>query len=84
MYKELEKESVSTFYVIVADRDGVEKYVSRDFPRQFQYSVKISKARKFNTEEQAQEFINDYNDYEKYFIINPKIKKIVRKFILTD
>lgn len=84
MYRELEKENVSTFYVIVADRDGVKKYVSRDFPRLFQYSVKISKARKFNTEEQAQDFINDFNGYEKYFIINPKIKKIERKFILTD
>lgn len=49
----LEKESNSSFYVIVADRDGVKKYVSRDFPRPFQYTVKISKAQRFYTKDKA-------------------------------
>lgn len=82
--KAIEKESISTFYIIVAERDGIKKYVSRDFPRLFQYTVKISKARRFNTVEKAYEFIDDFNNYGKYFIINPEVKKVIRKFILEE
>ncbi len=76
----LESRSVSYFYVIEADRDGVRKLVSRDFPRVFQYTVKISKARRFQTEEKAKEFINGFNDIGKYLIINPVIRKVCRRF----
>lgn len=82
--KTLEKESVSNFYVIVADRDGVKKYVTNDFPRPFQYTIKINKARRFNTEEKAQDFIDGFNGYGKYLIINPSIKAVTRRFTLTE
>lgn len=84
MSKALETESVNTFYVIMADRDGVRKYVNQNFPRLFQYTVKISKARRFHTEEQAQDFINSFNRYGKYTIMNPEITKIERRFIVAD
>lgn len=84
MNKALETESVNTFYVITADRDGIRKYISRDFPRLFQYTVKISKARRFHTEEQAQDFLNGFNRYGKYTILNPEITKIERRFTVTE
>lgn len=80
----LEKESNSSFYVIVADRDGVKKYVSRDFPRPFQYTVKISKAHRFYTKDKAQDFIDGFNECGKYLIVNPKIKEVIRQFILSE
>lgn len=82
--KPLETRSINTFYVVTADRDGVRKYVSKDFPRLFQYTVKISKARRFQTEEQAQDFINGFNEHDKYVILNPEVTKIERQFIAVD
>lgn len=83
--KTIEKESSSRFYVIIADRDGIKKYVSRDFPRLFQYTVKISKARRFDTIEKAHEFIDNFNSSTgKYFILNPEIKVIKRKLVLEE
>lgn len=78
----LETESVSSFFVIVADRDGSRKYVSKAFPRIFQYTIKINQAQRFNNEEQANKFITGFNDYGKYIIENPEIKKVYRKFTL--
>lgn len=80
----LEKESISCFYVIIADRDSVKKYISRSFPKLFQYTVKINKARRFNTEEQAWEYIDNFNELGRYPIINPVVKKIIRKFELVE
>lgn len=82
--KTLEKESVSSFYVIVANRDGVKKYVSRSFPELFQYTIKINKARRFNTEELAQAYADNFNDIGGYFIINPEVKRVIRKFELVE
>lgn len=82
--KPLELKSINTFYVITADRDGVRKYVSKDFPRLFQYTSKISKARRFQTEEQAQDFIDGFNEYGKYVILNPEVTKIERQFTAVD
>lgn len=79
-----ERESISSFYVILADRDGVKKYVTNDFPRPFQYTTKINKARRFNTKEKAQDFIDGFNGYGKYLIINPAIKEVIRKFTLVE
>lgn len=80
----LEKENNSSFYVIVANRDGVKKYVGRDFPRPNQYTVKISKAQRFYTKDKAQDFIDGFNEYGKYLIVNPEIKEVVRRFTLSE
>ena len=80
----LEKESISSFYVITADRDGVKKYISRAFPRPFQYTVKINRARRFNTEGQALEYINNFNEFGRCFIVNPEVKKMIRKYELAE
>lgn len=80
--KILHTEEVGNFFVIIADRDGVRKYVSKAFPRLFQYTIKLSQAQRFNTEEQAFKFINGFNDYGKYVIYNPEIKKVERIFKL--
>ena len=58
--QEIQKESKHFFYVIEAGRDHVRKYVSKGFPRVFQYTVKLSKARRFETEERAMEFIRGF------------------------
>ena len=78
----LRTENINAFFVIVADRDGVRKYISRSFPRLFQYTIKINQAQRFNTEEQAKKFIDGFNDYGKYFIHNPEVKKAYKKLIL--
>jgi hypothetical protein len=80
----LEQESTSYFYIIEADRDGVRKYVSRAFPKLWQYTPKISKARHFQTEEQANHFIKSFNDYGKYLITNPIVKRVCRVFIVEE
>lgn len=80
----LEKEGVSCFYVIIADRDGVKKYISRSFPKPFQYTVKINKARRFNTEEQAWEYIDNFNEFGRYYIVDSEVKKVIRKLQLAE
>lgn len=80
----LERESIGSFYVIIADRNGVKKYISRAFPKPFQYTVKINKARRFNIEEQAWEYINNFNEFGRYSIVNPEVKMIIKKFELAE
>lgn len=82
--QEIQKESKHFFYVIEASRGGTRKYVSKDFPRVFQYTVKLSKARRFETEEKAQEFIRGFNDYGKFVIVQPVVKKVCRTFSIVQ
>lgn len=84
MPQEIQKESRHFFYVIEAGRDHVRKYVSKDFPRVFQYTVKLSKARRFETEERAMEFIRGFNDYGKFTIVQPVVKKVCRTFSVVQ
>jgi hypothetical protein len=80
--KILQTENINSFFVIVADRDGVRKYISRTFPRVFQYTIKLNQVQRFNTEEQANKFIKGFNDYGKYVIENPKIRKVYKQLRL--
>ena len=83
MPQEIQKES-NFFYVIEAGRDHVRKYVSKGFPRVFQYTVKLSKARRFETEERAMEFIRGFNDYGKFTIVQPVVRKVCRTFSVVQ
>lgn len=76
----LERESVSYFYVIEADRDGQRKYVNKNFPNIFQYTKKILQAQRFYSEERALQFIDDFNSVGRYVIENPTVKKVRRTF----
>ncbi len=80
MMNELERENTSYFYIIEADRDGERKYVSKNFPRSFQYSKKILNAQRFYSEERALQFIEDINSVGRYFILNPRVKRVERVF----
>lgn len=80
----LERNSIHHFYIIEADSNGARKYVSRAFPRTFQYTIKISKAQPFQTEDLAWRFINSFNEYGKYPIVKPIIKKVCREFIIEE
>ena len=82
--QEIQKESKHFFYVIEAGRDHVRKYVSKGFPRVFQYTVKLSKARRFETEERAMEFIRGFNDYGKFTIVQPVVRKVCRTFSVVQ
>lgn len=82
--QEIQKESSHFFYVIEAERNRVRKYVSKDFPRVFQYTVKLSKARRFETEERAMEFIRGFNDYGKFAIVQPVVRKVCRTFSVVQ
>lgn len=77
---ELERKNVSYFYIIEADRNGERKYVSKSFPRMFQYSKKILNAQRFYSEERALQFIEDFNNVGCYIISNPIVKKVKRVF----
>lgn len=68
----------STSYVIVVDRDGVRKYISKDFPRDFAYTIKLDKAKRFHRIEDAEVFIEDFH----LDCINPVIHKCIRTFQL--
>ena len=63
-------------YVIIADRDGVRKYVGRKFPYSELYTIKLNLARKFNSYENARRFIEE-NKRCKVSLYNPKIHKIM-------
>lgn len=80
--KILHTEEVSSFFVIIADRDGVRKYVSKAFPRIFQYTVQMTKAQRFYSREAAQKFIDGFNNYGKYVIDKPEIREVQRQFKL--
>lgn len=81
--KTLQTESVSSFFVILADRDGVRKYVSKSFPKTFPYTIKLNKAQRFLTEEQAIVFVKEFKDYGKYRVENPNIRKVYNQLKLA-
>ena len=66
-------------YVIVATRDGVDKYVSKDFPQPFQYTVKLEKAKSFTSIDLAKRFLDENEEMglKKNVIINPRIKTVI-------
>lgn len=68
-------------YVIVADRDGCRKYVSRHFPGLFQYTVKLDQAKRFRCTEDAEKFLEWYSSSPSH-IVNPVIHKCIRTFTL--
>lgn len=79
---EIERENVSYFYVIEADRDGQRKYINKNFPKIFQYTKKILQAQRFYSEERALEFIDDFNKVGRYVIVNPVVRKVKRTFLV--
>jgi hypothetical protein len=69
--KTLQAEYAHFFYVIVVERDGVEKYISTSYPSLYSFTVKLNKALRFDTEGQAIKFIE--NCY-KFDLKNPVVK----------
>lgn len=82
--KRLRTEEESIFYVIVADRDGVKKYVSKTYPKEFAYTVVLKQAEKFHSVAQAESFIRQFNDLGKYVIRNPKVTAVSVQYKVTD
>lgn len=80
----LERESIGYFFIIEASVGNARKYISSSFPRIYQYTLKIKKAHRFQTEELALRFIDGFNDYGKYPIANPVVKKVRREFIVEE
>ena len=78
--KKIEVGNESYFYVIEAERDGCRKYVSRSFPRPYMYSIKLSRARRFDSIESAEEFITSFNRPGKHMICDAVIRKVKRSF----
>lgn len=58
--KELRKNSENHFYVVIAKRDGVKKYVSRKHPNLFSYTVKLNEAMRFPNKDKANEYADFY------------------------
>lgn len=75
--KDLRTEYIDSFYVIVADRDGVRKYVSSKFPNLFSYTVKLNNTKRFYSEQQAETFIRGFREIE-----NPEIRIVQKRLIL--
>lgn len=80
--KKLQTEYISSHYVIIADRDGTRKYISRDFPRTFPFTIKLNKAKKFKSQQKAEIFIDKFNLNGKYPINNTCVKKCYSKLTL--
>lgn len=74
--KTLRTKFSNQYYVIIATRDGVEKYVSNKFPRDCQYTVKLECAKRFNDVYEANDFISEYELCNKWKIINPKVETV--------
>lgn len=62
--KTLRKTSERYFYVIIAKRDGGDKYVSRKYPDLFPYTVKLSESMRFLSKDKAQSFVEKHQDIE--------------------
>jgi len=73
--KALRTEYKTQSCVIVAERDGVLKYISKKFPNLFQYTIKLSDAKQFLDAYKAHEFIEAYKN-SKFEIINPQVVTI--------
>lgn len=78
----VEQESETSFFVVIADSYGKRKFVSRDFPRTFSYTMKLAQSQRFESREKAQKFIDGFNGYGKYPILNPEIREVIRIFKL--
>ena len=68
--------------VIVADRDGVKKYVSKNFPSLFQYTVKLEDAKTFVCFYNAHNFIKSFNG-SKFEIISPQVISVTHTHTLN-
>lgn len=77
---EFEKESETSFFVVIADSYGKRKFISRNFPRAFSYTMKLAQSQRFDSREKAQKFIDGFNGYGKYPILNPEIREVIRIF----
>ena len=54
--------------------------MNKTFPNIYQYTKKISHAKRFYSEERALEFIEDFNSVGRYMINNPIVKRVNRIF----
>lgn len=81
---DLEKECEYTFYVIEAERDGIRKYVSREFPHTFPYTVMLQKARRFGSAKIAQRFVDDFNETNRYPIKNARIVPVRMRYRVEE
>jgi hypothetical protein len=57
--KTIETEKQSSFYVILVERDGANKFVSKEFYSCFPCTVLLNKAKRFYSDKSMQEFINE-------------------------
>lgn len=57
--KTIETELTTSFHVILVERDGVKKFISKSFSSYFPCTVLIEKAKRFKSEKEAQEFIDN-------------------------
>ncbi|HBF77165.1 MULTISPECIES: hypothetical protein [Clostridium] len=57
--KTIETEKTSIFYIILVKRDGVKKFISKDYLSCFPCTVLLNKAKRFYTEQKAQNFIDN-------------------------
>ncbi|MDD4779162.1 MAG: hypothetical protein PHT02_00970 [Tissierellia bacterium] len=57
--KTIETEKKSSFNVILVKRDGVNKFVSKEFYSCFPCTVLLNKAKRFYSEKSMQEFIDE-------------------------
>lgn len=80
--KTLRNRYTTQSYVIVADRDGVKKYVSKNFPNLFQYTVKLEDAKTFVCFCNAHNFIKSFNG-SKFEILNPQVVSITHTHVLN-
>lgn len=80
--KELETQNTRCFYVITAGRDGVRKYISRDFPHLFSYTVKLNKAYRFYNMKTAQSFLDRFSCI--HTIQDPEIHEVTSTLVLSE
>lgn len=61
--KSIETKYYNNYFVITTIRDGVLKYISKDWYKKhaWHYTIKLHKARKFRNIEMAKRFMNEFN-----------------------
>lgn len=69
--KSIQLNNTDVKYVIITERDGIWKYISKDYgyKHKFHFSVKMNKAKRFDSISSAEYFIDYYNLHNKKYYI---------------
>lgn len=80
----IRREDSNKFYVIEADKDGVRKYVKKIYSKNYNFTVVLKSARRFNSKKAADTYIKCISNIDSTIIKNPIIREVEYKMQVID